>query len=251
MTNNIELVLTDLDGTVVLPNLVFNDAVRSAIIKVEQQGVAVTAVTGREYSDIKPTLAKLGIKGLGIFMGGAAIIDIATDEVVWSKKIDEQLVSQILVILKPHTTAIDWGSGLTKVADIETDVSYGGCLSIWAAAAKDEAPLIIERLNELPNIVAHGNPGPNGDFSQWGIQVTNIDADKYHGVHALLAILGTPKDKVLAIGDGDNDIPLFNAARVKVAMGNAADKLKDQADYIVSDIDNDGFAEAMVKYVLT
>lgn len=248
--SNITLVVTDLDGTIILPGFIISKAVRAVIIEAEKRNIIVSAVTGREYSEIKPSLKKLGIKGPCVFEGGALVIDTATDKILWSRQIADDVTGRVINVLAAHTTEIDWGKGLTKVEDLADNNDYKGCYSIWAAVPASEALNIIEDLHKLPNIVAPSNPAPGGDFSKWGIQVTNIEADKFHGVNALLNILNITKDTVLAIGDGNNDIPLFTAASIKVAMGNAASKLKEQADYIVPDIEHDGFVVAMDKYVL-
>ena len=49
----------------------------------------------------------------------------------------------------------------------------------------------------------------------------------------------------MAIGDHINDIDMFNAVGYKVAMGNAWDELKEQADFVTKTNDDDG-----VKYAL-
>jgi len=96
----------------------------------------------------------------------------------------------------------------------------------------------------------HANAGPGGNFSRTGIFVTHVKADKEHAVHELLKLTGSDKKHTLAIGDGNNDLPLFRAAGVKVAMGNASKTLKAAADYVVPSVSEDGFAVAIRRYVL-
>ena len=50
-------------------------------------------------------------------------------------------------------------------------------------------------------------------------------------------------------GDFINDIDMFKACGVKVAMGNATEKLKAIADYVTDTVDNDGFVKAIEKFV--
>jgi hypothetical protein len=69
-------------------------------------------------------------------------------------------------------------------------------------------------------------------------------------VEALRNITHSLKEQTLAIGDGSNDLSLFQNAGFRVAMGNASDELKDAADYVVGSVDEDGFAEAMDRFVL-
>ena len=82
------------------------------------------------------------------------------------------------------------------------------------------------------------------------IQVTHVAATKFHGVEALRKIVGINKEHSMAIGDGNNDLPLFRNAALKIAMGNATDLLKADADYIVGSVDEDGFAQAIDRFVL-
>jgi hydroxymethylpyrimidine pyrophosphatase-like HAD family hydrolase len=56
---------------------------------------------------------------------------------------------------------------------------------------------------------------------------------------------------VLAIGDSWNDAPLLQAAGFGVAMGSAPPELREVADAVVADVENDGVAEAIERYVLS
>ena len=54
---------------------------------------------------------------------------------------------------------------------------------------------------------------------------------------------------VMAVGDGENDVDMLRAAGVGVAMGNASGHAFDAAEYVVSDNDNDGVADAIDRFV--
>ena len=55
--------------------------------------------------------------------------------------------------------------------------------------------------------------------------------------------------KILAIGDGENDISMIKAAGVGVAMINAPENVKQEADIVTTaDNDHDGLAEILLKY---
>ena len=58
-------------------------------------------------------------------------------------------------------------------------------------------------------------------------------------------------DRVIAIGDGSNDLPLLEKAGLKIAMGNARDELKTIADYVTYDVDHSGVAAAIECFLLT
>ena len=57
--------------------------------------------------------------------------------------------------------------------------------------------------------------------------------------------------RVVAVGDGENDVGMAGAAGAGVAMGNAGKLARRAAKYVVERTnDEDGVAEAIRKYVL-
>jgi len=103
-------------------------------------------------------------------------------------------------------------------------------------------------LSAVKNIVAY----PSLSWAKGNvvdIQITHEHASKLYGVQKLIKILGLEKDEVLAIGDGHNDFPLFEAAGFKVAMGNAPEELKAIADYIAPSLKDDGVAETIHRFI--
>ena len=54
----------------------------------------------------------------------------------------------------------------------------------------------------------------------------------------------------MAFGDGDNDLDMFEAVGLSVAMGNAVPQLIAAADYITDDVEHDGIAKALKHFGL-
>ena len=61
---------------------------------------------------------------------------------------------------------------------------------------------------------------------------------------------GLRPGETMAFGDGENDIDMIRFAGIGVAMGNAIKNLKSAADYITTDIDDDGIANALQHFGL-
>ena len=74
------------------------------------------------------------------------------------------------------------------------------------------------------------------------IHILNREATKEHAVAELLKLIGIEKENTIGVGDGHNDIHLFNAVEKKVAMGNAVDGLKSQANLVIESVTDDGLA---------
>ena len=69
-------------------------------------------------------------------------------------------------------------------------------------------------------------------------------ADKAFGIRRVLDHLGAPHDRAIVFGDALNDLSMFVDGWYKVAMGNACDELKERADYVTADVDDDGIYKA-------
>lgn len=54
----------------------------------------------------------------------------------------------------------------------------------------------------------------------------------------------------MAFGDGGNDISMLKFVRIGVAMGNAGDNVKEVADFVTEDVDNDGVEAALIHFGL-
>ena len=62
------------------------------------------------------------------------------------------------------------------------------------------------------------------------LEFTKAGVDKGVALHKLAQILNIAADETMAVGDTENDMAIVKAAHIGVAMGNATDELKAQAD---------------------
>ena len=173
----------------------------------------------------------------------------ATEEILWSKTVPTETVRRAVQILAPHALFIKYDVDVVKGGDATAAAVTKPALSVWASVPVDQASSLAEDLARLPEVAVHLNASPGGDFSLMGIQITHFQADKEHAVGELARLLGIDKAHTMAVGDGDNDLPLFRSAKIKVAVGNASEKLKAAADHVVADVQHDGFAAAVNTFV--
>lgn len=247
----IHLVLTDLDGTAVPPEAhEVSEEVRNVIHEGENKGVKFCAVTGRPFWMTKDLLAVMGFQDPCIFDGGASIANPATGEVFWSKYLPAETTKAAVKKLLPFAFLIEYDKGALTPGKVDTEAITDPALSVWASVPATEGERLVKELRALPKVAVHGNPHPGGDTNKWGVQVTHIEADKEYAVRQLLTMMNVDKAHTLAIGDGDNDLPLFKSASIKVAMGNGTDALKSAANHVVGTVQEDGFAQAVRKFVL-
>lgn len=82
------------------------------------------------------------------------------------------------------------------------------------------------------------------------LEVLPPGASKGSALKTLIKEMDVKPEEVLAIGDAENDIEMLQLAGIGVAMGNASEKLKAVADYVVASNDEDGVAEAVERFAL-
>ena len=59
---------------------------------------------------------------------------------------------------------------------------------------------------------------------------------------------GIEINETMAFGDGGNDVAMLKRAGVGVAMGNANESIRAQADYVTTSVDDDGIKNALVHW---
>ena len=89
---------------------------------------------------------------------------------------------------------------------------------------------------------------PHCTSGRWHPAFTDITArgaDKGEGILAMAAHLGLDPNRTMAFGDGGNDTSMIRRAGIGVAMGNALDSLKQEANYVTTSVDEDGVLNAL------
>lgn len=96
----------------------------------------------------------------------------------------------------------------------------------------------IELFNGLPTSVSV-------EWNRSDAMILPKGVNKGHGVLFIKNSLGF-KGKIVAIGDSQNDIPMFQVADVKVAVKNALDTVKSMADIVLPKDDGEGVKEFLL-----
>ena len=80
--------------------------------------------------------------------------------------------------------------------------------------------------------------------------VTNEGTDKGTGLTRLAGLWGIGREGILAIGNDENDVPMFEAAGASVAVANAGPEALAAADWIAPHVRDGGAAEAIRRFAL-
>jgi hypothetical protein len=246
---NFKALIFDLDGTAIeqkyeaLPSKALIVSVKKA-----QEKVIVSVATGRTFIGCKKIIEKLGIKHPCIVSGGTELIEPQTGKVLWTKIIDKEDVGKIIEICKPYPYEILLSKGINGLpASKNMTIKDENVVYIMNTKPEDSLK-IIKNINLIKNIVAHG--AGSWTKGKVDVHVTHRDATKKNSLLKWMKILKLNKRDVLVVGDNVNDLPLFEEAGFKVAMGNSTEELKKMADYIAPSVTNNGLAYVINKFIL-
>jgi hydroxymethylpyrimidine pyrophosphatase-like HAD family hydrolase len=162
------------------------------------------------------------------------------------------MLKQIASYILPHCILIDYDpeQNMRTPEQVDIEAINQSAPYVYAQVHGGTAAGIVAQLNTLSDLSSHILAPLKDKPHIQEIQITHKDGNKRHGVKELLRMINVDGRQAMAIGDGDNDLPLFEEADLRIAMGNASERLKAAADHIVADVSEDGFAEAMERFVL-
>ena len=83
-----------------------------------------------------------------------------------------------------------------------------------------------------------------------GVDIIPIDGGKSVGIKKYIDTLGIDISETMAFGDAENDIDMLQTVGIGVAMGNGKPEVKEIADYVTDDIDEDGIEKALIHFGL-
>lgn len=109
----------------------------------------------------------------------------------------------------------------------------------------------VEKVNKFDSSpICIYNQTTNGfTINEKYFDVMRKNCNKKNAVKKVMDKFGVNHDEIIVIGDGGNDLPMFEYAKLKIAMENGSDLLKQKADYITDTNNNDGVAKAIKKFI--
>lgn len=254
-----KLLVADIDGTAVDHNsngdeITAEHPAKIAVLAAQTQDKLISLATGRNYLWAEPVIHAFEINVPVIVNSGSRIVEPASGRVLWEKRLDVQKAKQIYDFILKNVDYANFNLGLghrKEIAFAETtdemfdDTIYLDIIGVTPSAAS----MITDFVSTLQGVASATPPSPQKlDFKN--VIVTNSEGTKYNALKELQKILGVTQNETIAVGDGNNDLPLFKASGLKVAVDNAGEELKKAADLIVSSVHEYGLAEVINKYLI-
>ena len=256
------LFISDLDGTLLLPNGTFPEEFKYRLNKLISDGMRFTIATARNYDSAHPILKGLDIKFPVVLFNGVYLADFHSGEILeHTQFIDKTVINSMLNLaninkIEPfiytfgnqhqvyyrkttNTGSTAYLNSLKKddrvrqVSEFvfQEDENISGFLLIGT----------LENLNPIyhglkENHFDHLNLYFAEDVSMKGyywLQSFHQQANKGNMVERLVKRLNFPLSKTLVFGDYLNDLDMFRVARYSVAMENALPEVKESANKII------------------
>lgn len=251
------IIFFDIDGTLCEYEAVPTGKVREAFAKLHENGHVAFLCTGRGNPDIPKEIHELGFEGVISCMG--AEIQIRGKKVRHAALSEEELLESVRVLLEHKIAALLLGAeevlrtGYMKPVERETGVIWkvedlfqnGVCAEIASIdseyadrAEYEDCRKVLEKHSEVIEYNAYTSQ----------TQIRGVDK-----ANAIREVLDRPEYQGLvsyAIGDSQNDIPMFQAVDAGIAMGQAVESVKERAAYVTGTLEEEGVFHGLRHYKL-
>jgi Cof subfamily protein (haloacid dehalogenase superfamily) len=264
---DIRLVLSDIDGTLVTSDKVLTPAALSAVQSLRRAGIAFAITSSRPPRGLRMLVEPLGLdQPLAAVNGGILVRPDRT--VIERHEIDPAAARQAVEMMQVHGldvwvyTANRWfvrDAAAPHVAREQWILKFAPkVLTEFGDAQMNQAVKIVG-VSDTPERIAAAEAELRTAIDDqativcsqtYFLDVTSRLASKGAAVAALAKRIDITPAQVATIGDGFNDVSMFEASGFSIAMGNAADAVKAKASVVTDTNENDGFAKAMTAFIL-
>ncbi|NVZ71301.1 HAD family hydrolase [Pseudomonas costantinii] len=263
----IQFVLSDMDGTLLLPDHSLSRRTVDAVRALREAGVFFSLATGRPPKAMLQQIEALGIDVPTAGFNGGTLVN-PDGSILVAHHLPAEAALVALALFTPHPDVEVWvfadgdwmlrdasgpmvpreqhGLGYPPVV-VESFEPYLDRID-KIVAASGNAQLLIELEAQLhPKVEGLAQVSRSQPIY---LDVTAMKANKGEALMTLAAYLGVPLEQTAAIGDGGNDPAMFKVAGLSIAMGQAEEAVKRQASVVTGSNVEDGAAEAIERFIL-
>lgn len=260
----IKLVVCDMDGTMIGHDEKIPPDAADFIAALEARGVMFTVATGRAEGYMREKVAEMGLCHPYIATNGATIME--GDKAVVRKQFPIAQIREVAEFARTLGMSVLYTfKGEERVEEITDWISYEGkkrgityqprpfTEEEWRTLRADKI-LIMDpvRAGKIDLLEEKVRATP-GDFAyvryrNKALEFNERSANKAAALGELAKLLHVDLQEVLAVGDDDNDIEMFQTAGISAAVGNVSENARPYADYVCKGQQFEGVKEAVAKF---
>ncbi len=265
-SNAIELLIADVDGTLVTRDKVLTPRSIEAVARLKKAGIKFAITSGRPPLGMQMLIEPLNITTpISAFNGGLVVMPDLT--IIDQRVLPADVAVQVVKGLTDHKLEVwvyrgnDWfalsehGSHVDREAWtvkfkpqvvknfdglLDNVVKIVGVSDDFAAVARAES----DTQEQFGDHVSATRSQP------YYLDVTHPDANKGGVALRLARELQVPTSRIATIGDMPNDVLMFAHNGLSIAMGNAGTEVQRAARRVTRSNEEEGFAIAVEKYIL-
>lgn len=244
-----KLIAVDLDGTLLNDQHQIEQENIEAIKTIQNKGIKVVFCTGRPEKSAYAYVEKVKSftdEDYVITYNGALIQNVRSKNILYKSDINGELLKKLIEIGEKYDTNIQLYAKDLLVDRMSSQVRYYEELSGLDAKVVEDLQKIestskvlynslnkedLEKIRE--EIVMSFEDKVNVFYSRTCfLEVVDKETNKGLAIHRLIEHLGIKENETIVVGDGGNDVHMFDEFRTSIAMQNAKDDVKSKANYI-------------------
>jgi hypothetical protein len=265
--SKISLVLADVDGTLVTAEKVLTPRAGAAVQALQAAGIAFAITSGRPPRGMAMLIDPLALRTpIAGFNGGIFVKPDMTimEEHVLAADVAKRAVDVILQndmdvwvysgkdwLIRdphaPHVTREQWTVKFAPTVVGNFEDVLGSAVKI--VGVSDDRDLVARC--EKAARSALGNGASAARSQPYYLDVTHPEANKGTVATTLSKLLSIPAGEIATIGDMPNDVLMFRKSGLSIAMGNASPEVQAQADLVTDSYEDEGFAKAIERFILS
>ncbi len=267
-TQPIKLVIADVDGTLVTQEKILTKRAAEAVQRLYKAGIQFSITSGRPPRGMAMLIDPLRLtQPLAAFNGGVLIKpDLKT--VVDQKFLPAGVPEKVIEAIENHGldvwvyTDTEWfvrDPNAAHVAREQWTVKFPPTVVKTFAGLLGRVAKIVGVSDDLERVAkcekdvqqAGGTHISAARSQPYYLDVTHPQANKGEVVLSISRLLNIPAAEIATLGDMPNDVLMFEKSGVSIAMGNASSEVQASATYVTSTNEEEGFANAIEKFVLS
>ena len=242
-----------------------NKTTKEKIKQINENGIPYVLVSARMPKGMTAIRAELEAKSPMICYSGALVVD-EEDHPIYSVAMPQEVAMKLcrrVYELNPKIsvniyTNDEWlvkdkkeywaaqESDITGVipqeVSFEDEEVYKEVHKVLCMGDKEDIAALEQQLvKEFPQIRIYRSKDTY-------LEIMSMKASKSDAIHMLKDHFHVKQEEIMAFGDNFNDIDMIRYAGLGVAMGNAADEVKEAADIVTDINDNEGERQILDKY---
>ncbi len=261
------LIFFDIDGTLLNTQGQYSPELKIQLQRLHDQGIKLAIASGRPAIATQFLFDDLPLTDAGLFCTGAEVYHPKEQRHLYHHSLDQVSVNKLYKSIKAQDLYCEFYTLDYYATEHTGDISqvHSEHLRVTPRQMtglnflKQELPITKLLLGENKKTQAGKLEALAAEFPQlefafahflarpdWLFaSVVSKAADKRQGFQALIDYHQVTADQVMTFGDSHSDIVFLQHAGLGVAMGNASDDIKRQADFVTLSADENGVAAAL------